>query len=132
MGTTWLGQNDARDVPTPIVDQVQQLAGGTATIFQRMNDAGDMLRVCTNVLGADNKRAIGTYIPANNPDGQPNPVLKAVLAGQTYKGRAFVVDRWYVAAYEPLRDDTGAVVGMAYFGTPLESVTALRQSIMDT
>ncbi len=130
-GETWLGQNAEIATPSPVVDEVRDLIGGTATIFQRMNDSGDMLRVCTNVQSKDGKRAIGTFIPATNPDGQPNPVLKSVLAGQVYRGRAFVVDRWYVTAYEPIRDAGGTIVGMSYFGVPLESATALRQSIMD-
>ena len=130
-GGVWLGQNADSSMPSPVVDEVKGLVGGTATIFQRLDEGGDMLRVCTNVQTKEGKRAIGTYIPAVNPDGQPNPVLKAVLAGQPYRGRAFVVDRWYVAAYEPIRDAAGAVVGMTYFGVPLESATALRKSIMD-
>jgi len=130
-GDTWLGQNAESSVPSPVVDEVGKLIGGTATIFQRMNGTGDMLRVCTNVQTKEGKRAIGSYIPVTNPDGQPNPVLKAVLAGQTYRGRAFVVDRWYVTAYEPITSAGGEVVGMNYFGVPLESATALRQSIMD-
>lgn len=130
-GGTWLGQNADGATPSPVVDEVRDLVGGTATIFQRLNDAGDMLRVCTNVLNKEGRRAIGTYIPATNPDGQPNPVLRDVLAGKTYRGRAFVVDRWYITAYEPIRDDGGSIVGMSYFGVPMESATALRRSIMD-
>ncbi len=34
-----------------------------------MNDAGDMLRVSTNVAKQDGTCAIGTFIPATNPDG---------------------------------------------------------------
>jgi DNA-binding ferritin-like protein len=83
VGSTWLGQNTDPGVPTPVVDQVQALVGGTATLFQRTGPAGDMLRVATNVVGTTGTRAIGTYIPATNPDGAPNPVLAAVLAGQT-------------------------------------------------
>jgi methyl-accepting chemotaxis protein len=131
VGGTWLGQNSDATAPSPVVDEVQAQLGGTATIFQRMNESGDMLRVCTNVLNKEGRRAIGTFIPAGNPDGKPNPVVAEVLAGRTYRGRAFVVDRWYVTAYEPLRDTAGAVIGMSYFGVPLESATALRQSIMD-
>jgi hypothetical protein len=129
-GGTWLGQNADGATPSAVVDEVRDMVGGTATIFQRLNDAGDMLRVCTNVLNKEGRRAIGTYIPATNPDGQPNPVLKEVLAGRIYRGRAFVVDRWYITAYEPLRDGGGSIVGMSYFGVPLESATALRKSIM--
>jgi hypothetical protein len=97
-----------------------------------MNDRGDMLRVCTNVMKTDGSRAIGTYIPAINPDGQPNPVIQTVMAGKTFRGKAYVVDRWYITAYEPIRGDGGEVVGISYFGVPMESATALRQSIMDT
>ncbi len=130
-GSTWLGQNDDGAVASPVVDEVKNLVGGTATVFQRMNEAGDMLRVCTNVLTKDGKRAIGSYIPARNPDGAANPVLQAVLAGKPYKGRAFVVDRWYVTAYDPIKGPDGTIVGMNYFGVPLESAAALRKSIMD-
>ena len=131
VGGHWLGQNRTVDAPTPIVDEVRDQIGGTATIFQRMNTQGDMLRVATNVLKTDNSRAIGTYIPAVGPDGAPNPVVKAVLAGQTFRGRAFVVDRWYLTAYEPIRDPAGEIVGISYFGVPLDSATALREAIMD-
>ena len=131
VGEQWLGQNKAAGSLSPVVDKVQELVGGTSTIFQRMNNAGDMLRVCTNVLKTDGNRAIGTFIPAVNPDGQANAVIKAVLAGNTYRGRAFVVDRWYLTAYEPIPDASGKIVGISYFGVPMESATALRQAIMD-
>jgi len=132
VGTHWLGQNAAPDRPSPIVDEVQGLVGGTATIFQRMNAAGDMLRVSTNVKTKDGKRAIGTYIPALNPDGQPNPVVSALLSGAPYTGRAYVVNGWYLTTYLPLRDAAQQVVGALYVGVPQESVKSLRQQIMAT
>jgi len=131
VGGEWLGQNKTGAVESPIVDEVRGLVGGTATIFQRMNDRGDMLRVCTNVVKGDGSRAIGTYIPAVEPDGKPNAVIQAVLAGRTFEGRAYVVDRWYVTAYEPIKGLSGDVVGVSFFGVPMESATALRKSIMD-
>ena len=131
VGSQWLGQNSAAGQTTAVVDEVRKQVGGTATIFQRMNPAGDMLRVATNVMQTDNTRAIGTYIPATNPDGVPNPVISAVLAGKTFRGRAFVVDRWYLTAYEPLKDGRGEVVGISYFGVPMESSLALRRAVMD-
>ena len=130
VGDIWLGQNTDPAQPSPIVDRVRELVGGTATIFQRMNPAGDMLRVCTNVETLEHKRAIGTYIPAKNPDGTPNPILAKVLAGERYIGRAYVVNRWYVAAYEPIHVN-GQVAGVLFVGVPEESATSLRQQIMD-
>ena len=127
----WLGQNADLSVPSPIVDQVEDLVGGTCTIFQRMNESGDMLRVCTNVEQLDGSRAVGTYIPSVNPDGKPNPVISKVLEGKTYTGRAYVVNDWYLTAYEPLRDGNDKIVGILYVGVKQESIPELRQGIMD-
>lgn len=130
IGQTWTGQ--IRDAATKVdlIDDVTKLIGGTCTIFQRMNDGGDMLRVSTNVIDKEGKRSIGTFIPVTNPDGKPNPVLAKVLAGETFIGRAFVVDGWYTAAYSPLKDPAGKIVGMLYVGVPeAQATTALRAII---
>lgn len=130
VGGVWLGKNREFSSPTPIVDDVKRLVGGTCTIFQRMNDAGDMLRVATNVEGLDKKRAIGTFIPAVNADGTANAVVAAVIKGQPYRGLAFVVNTWYLTAYEPLKDVRGKIIGMLYVGEQLETVESLRRAIM--
>ncbi|NLT23177.1 MAG: PAS domain S-box protein, partial [Syntrophorhabdus sp.] len=122
VGGKWIGQNSQPAVRTPVVDDVETLVGETATIFQRMNERGDMLRVATNVRDSRGGRAIGTYIPAVNADGSPNPVVAAVLEGKTYHGRAFVVNAWYLTAYEPLSDGAGNLVGMIYAGIKQKSV----------
>jgi methyl-accepting chemotaxis protein len=131
VGGKWLGQNRDLGVPSPIVDKVKKLLGDTCTIFQRMDENGDMLRVCTNVKNASGARAVGTYIPAVNPDGKANPIISTVLRGETYIGRAFVVDTWYMAAYEPLFDAQKQVIGVLYVGVKQEDVPELRQGIMD-
>jgi methyl-accepting chemotaxis protein len=132
VGEQWLGQNASMEAPSLIVDKVHALTGATCTIFQRMNAEGDMLRVCTNVAGKDGRRAIGTFIPQKNPDGKPNPVVAEVLAGKAFRGRAFVVDRWYLTAYEPLFDAGRKVVGMLYVGIPQEGIKSLREAIVST
>jgi GAF domain-containing protein/HAMP domain-containing protein len=132
VGDTWLGQNTRQYSTTPIVDHVQLLVGGTATIFQRMNEQGDMLRVATNVLLANGERAIGTYIPAVGADGSPDPVVAAILRGSVYRGSTFVVNAWYDAAFEPIRDESGQVVGMLYVGIKQESVESIREAILRT
>ncbi len=129
VGDTWLGQVRSSKVRTYIVDKVQQMVGGTCTIFQRMNPHGDMLRIATNVIKEDGERAIGTYIPAVNPDGSANPVIQAVLRGETFVGKEFVVNAWYITAYEPIRDEAGQIQGVLYVGIPLELVTDMRKSI---
>jgi methyl-accepting chemotaxis protein len=130
LGNSWLGQVTSRNQPVPLVDSVQNLLDVTCTIFQRMNPTGDMLRVSTNVIKTDGDRAIGTYIPTTNPNGSANPVISTVLKGQTFKGRAFVVDRWYITAYEPIFNDSNKVVGVLYVGIPQENVESLRKAIL--
>ncbi len=132
IGGVWLGQNTDPQITTPFVDQVQALVGGTTTVFQRLNERGDMLRVATNVVAASGRRAIGTYIPAVNADGAANPVVAALLKGETYQGMAYVVDSWYVTAYAPLQDAAGQVIGAVYVGIKQEKVAALRQAILTT
>lgn len=117
-----LDRVDELDQPVALVDDIGEMTGDTVTLFQRMNDDGDMLRIATNVE-KNGKRAVGTFIPAVNPDGRPNPVLADVLAGRTYIGRAYVVDRWYVTAYKPLKDGSGRVQGILYVGAPEATAT---------
>lgn len=131
VGETALVKNAEAGEFTPVVDEVKDLVGGTCTIFQRMNPEGDMLRVATNVMKKDGQRAIGTYIPAINPDGNPNPVVSTVLTGETFRGRAFVVDDWYITAYEPILDAGGEVVGVLYVGVKQLNVDSLRLGITD-
>jgi len=114
-----------------LVDDVGRLVGGTSTIFQRMDEAGSMLRVATNVKKLDGNRATGTYIPAVNPDGTPNPVIKTVMAGKRFVGRAYVVNAWYVTAYEGIRDANGRIIGVLYYGVREDSAQSLNEEIMD-
>jgi methyl-accepting chemotaxis protein len=113
----------------PVIDDITKQTGATVTLFQRVNPAGDMLRVASTVAASDGQRAIGTYIPANMPDGSQNSVVKAVLSGQTYRGRAYVVNAWYTTAYEPLLNAKGDVIGMFYVGIKQEELTLLREAI---
>ncbi len=133
IGNKWLGQNINPDVYSAVVDEVTKLVGETATIFQRMNEQGDMIRVATTVKDGTGRRAIGTYIPAIEASGKPNPVMAAILKGKTYHGRAFVVNAWYLTAYEPIKDEAGRLLGMLYVGVKQKAVEMrVRQAILQT
>jgi methyl-accepting chemotaxis protein len=123
IGDRWLGQVAATNEPALIVDEARRLTREFCTIFQRINEAGDMLRVSTSVLKDDGGRAVGTFIPARNPDGAANSVVSTVLRGETYRGRAFVVNQWHAAAYEPIWDaGRKKIIGMLYVGIGLEAI----------
>jgi methyl-accepting chemotaxis protein len=125
-----VGPELANSTNLPVVDKVREITGGTCTIFQRMNDAGDMLRVCTNITKKDGSRAIGTFMPSVAVNGGADPIISTVIKGETYRGRSLVLDKWYIASYEPIFDGNKKVVGMIYAGIAQESATSLRQGIM--
>ncbi|MCL7413320.1 MAG: cache domain-containing protein [ANME-2 cluster archaeon] len=76
---------------------------GTVTIFQ------DDFRISTNVLTYEGKRAITTRVSQE--------VNEAVLErGEPWNDRAFVVNSWYVTAYEPIRNLDGDIIGILYVG----------------
>lgn len=132
IGGRWLDYNTDPAVVSPIVDKVTRLVGGTATIFHRMNETGDMLRIATSITGADAKRLVGSYLPATDSDGKLNPVIETVLKGKTFRGRAFVVNEWYLTAYEPLRNNDGKIVGMMYVGIKQKEIELrVRKAIID-
>ncbi len=76
---------------------------GTATLFL------DDVRVSTNVRLFENVRALGTRVSA---------VVRARVLGEgaVWLDRAFVVNDWYISAYEPITDTFGQRVGMLYVG----------------
>ncbi len=76
---------------------------GTATIFQ------DDVRISTNVKNEDGSRAIRTRVTEEVYD-------QVVIKGQPWIGRAYVVNNWYITAYEPIRDAYDRIIGILYVG----------------
>jgi len=133
IGGKWLGMNTDPDVETAVVDMMAKLSGEAATIFQRMNERGDMLRIATTVKTTDDRRAIGTYIPAINPDGTANAVISNIMKDGSYRGSAFVVNMKYLTAYEPFKDKSGRIIGMIYVGVRQYIVESrVRQAVLQT
>ncbi len=128
-GGVLLPKDSSVTMPAPIVDEIKRATGVDATVFQRMNEQGDMLRVATTV-SSGGQRAIGTYVAAVQADGTANPVIAAILKNSNYVGRAQVVGSPYIAAYEPIQDGRGRVFGMLFVGEKLRNAEAVRQAIM--
>lgn len=105
-----------------LVDQVSQLTGATATVFQRIDEG--FLRISTNVMKLDGNRAVGTFIP------QASPVIQTVLKKDTFFGRAFVVNDWYLTAYEPIIIE-GEVQGILYVGVKEKDLSLLHEAVAE-
>lgn len=128
----WLGQIFDRNTETPYIDNINKLTGTAVTIFQKMDNDKGMIRIATSIIDADGKRAIGTYIPSKMPDGSSSEIIDKINRGERYMGRAFVVNAWYITAYEPIRSDNGEITGMLFVGLPEESAGTVREHITKT
>jgi len=103
------------DEDVPVINEAQELIDGTCSIFQKINEQGDMLLSGTN-LKIDNQRASGYYIPAVFENGEPNPLISTILKKESFIGRAYIVNDWYISSSKPLLDEDGYVIGMLNVG----------------
>jgi hypothetical protein len=92
-----------------VVDAVAEEGGrGTAaTLFVKSGD--DYIRVATNVstrIGSG--RGLGTTLT-----GAP---LASIKAGNAYYGKTPVLGTPYVSGYEPIKDASGATIGVYFVG----------------
>ena len=115
---TWYVNGKIIQSNTDIVDEIQNLAGGVASIFQKTPQG--YVRISTNVIKENGERAMGTYIPMNSP------VSQAINAGQVYKGRAFVVNDWYLTSYQPIIVD-GEIEGILSVGLKEKDLLGMNQ-----
>lgn len=104
-----------------IVDEIKNSLGGTATLFVRQGN--DYIRISTNIIGNDGKRAIGTKL---NSSGK---AYAAIKNGKSFYGVADILGNPYITAYEPICDITGNIIGVWYFGYPMSSLGSLERLI---
>ncbi len=92
---------------------------GTATIFQ------NGLRISTNVRDENGNRAIGTRV-------SEEVYNQVVLKGNPWIDRAFVVNDWYITAYEPIKNINNKIIGILYVGILEEEFTDMRNRTLWT
>ncbi len=108
-----------------IVDKIKNLVfpsesvtdyfAGKATIFL------DDIRISTNVIRRDGKRSTGTQVSSK--------VYESVFRrGENWVDRAFVVSRWFLAAYTPIYDTDNSIIGILYVGVPQERFDKIKDN----
>jgi len=86
------------------VDKVTKLVGGVSTIFM-----GDV-RVTTNIIKNDGKRAVGTKLAAG-------PAYDSALGkGKLFYGEADILGESYLVAYDPIKNGNGDTIGIIFVG----------------
>lgn len=102
-----------------IVDEIAEITKEEVTIF--LEDT----RVATTILSDNNERITGTTASET--------VVKTVLEqGQNYYGSAVVEGNEVQAAYAPILDENGEVIGIWFVGVPRIIIDEINASIMYT
>lgn len=109
-GTTLINENN------DMVDEIGKDTGDTVTIFQ-----GDT-RVSTNVI-KDGNRAIGTQVSQEVSD----VVLKN---GEHFYGEANAAGHIYQAAYMPIKNAAGEIIGIFYVGASQDIIESISSSFL--
>ena len=91
-----------------VVDAVSEEGGrGTAaTLFVKSGD--DYIRIATNVSTRIGRRGLGTILTG--------AALKSIKAGNAYYGKTSILGTPYVSGYEPIKDASGATIGVYFVG----------------
>lgn len=103
---------------TQIIKQISDLTHTQVTIFQKTQYG--YVRIATSVVDNNGNRAINTMI------GFDTPVVQAIEKGDSYKGRAIVVDEWHTSVYSPIVLNN-EVVGMLFVGIPEKDMANLKK-----
>lgn len=90
-----------------VVDALRKAHNATATIF--VKDGEEYVRVSTNVLTAEGKRAVGTTLAHN-------AAYESIGKGAQFCGLIDVLGTAFDACYNPIKDSSGKTIGIFYVG----------------
>lgn len=108
----------------PVVRSVADQMGATATLFVRNGDR--FVRAVTTVRDRQGEFAVGSEL---DPSGAPYRTLRA---GKAFLGVALILGEPYFAAYEPIVDASGNVVGAFYAGYQIATLKEIGRIVQTT
>lgn len=100
-----------------VIDTISEDLGDKSTIFVKIND--DFKRISTNIRDDEDERAVGTFL------GKDHKAYNTVMNGSLYIGESEILGENYYAAYQPVKDENGNVMGLLFIGTPTEDLDAI-------
>ena len=105
-----------------ILTELKTDTGLEFSILQKIDDAGNMLRIASTTSDAE----IGTYIPATGgyDDGA---IVRTLMARKTFTGISRTGSEVFVVNYEPILDPYGDVIGAFAYGRSQASVLNLMK-----
>lgn len=90
-----------------VVDEFKRSNGATATVFVKSGD--EYIRISTNVLTPEGKRGVGTLLARAK-------TYESMNKGEKTCGVVDVLGTKYDACYNPIKDKSGATIGITYIG----------------
>jgi methyl-accepting chemotaxis protein WspA len=119
---------------SPVVDDIRRITGWDCTLFQRINQQGDMLRVASTLEHVSDKsrRAVGTVIHATDSDGALNPIIQTILDGKTDSRVEEVLGNTFLVSRMPVTNAAGEIVGMLGVGRKINAMDFLKKIIAKT
>ena len=97
------------------------------TIFQKINDSKNMLRLCSTLNSEGASPSAMTYFPETGKSGDGNTAFSYVLSGRGYSGIMEVGLATLSANYFPIFDKNGEVIGAVFYGTRKNSIAELEK-----
>ena len=119
----------APDAPQGPLKEISAATGRATVLFERINSAGDMMRVAGAAAEIGAHTELGAYIPARLSGDDPNPILQAIYAGNTYRGRLYIQGSWHTVVCNPLRQGSGDVFGMFCVGLNNSGIRSLEAEL---
>ncbi|GAA4026545.1 methyl-accepting chemotaxis protein [Actimicrobium antarcticum] len=105
-----------------VPDKFTSTSGVPATIF--VKSGSDFIRISTSLKKENGDRAIGTVLD------RASPAYALLSAGQSYSGITTLFGKDYITSYDPIRDSSGAVIGVLFVGVDIGApMTVLKDKI---
>ena len=101
------------------VDDFLDRTGAVSTIFVR--DGEDYIRIATSLKKEDGSRAVGTQLDRSSA------AWRSVNKGEVYRGLATLFGHRYITQYQPVQDDSGAVIAILFVGVQIDKQYALMR-----
>ncbi|MDQ9170880.1 Cache 3/Cache 2 fusion domain-containing protein [Oxalobacteraceae bacterium R-40] len=105
-----------------VLDRFTERSGATATLF--VKTGSDFVRVTTSVKKETGERAVGTMLD------HAHPGYALLMSGKSYNGTALLFGKKYHTEYDPIKDESGKVIGVMYVGINIDGgMKMMREKI---
>ncbi|MBK4785292.1 MAG: HAMP domain-containing protein [Pantoea sp. Pent] len=101
------------------VDDFLDRTGAVSTISVR--DGEDYIRIAISLKKEDGSRAVGTQLDRSSA------AWRSVNKGEVYRGLATLFGHRYITQYQPVQDDSGAVIAILFVGVQIDKQYALMR-----